>query len=394
MLLSSPRLVFLLSLTTAVLIALPLLLQAYMPAAWPLDVAEHAVGRDFVNIWAAGRLILEGKSTALFDVQGYIRELHRVFHPALAPHYWSYPPTNFFLAVPFALPPYALALIAWTVAGLAAILWATRIGLAPDERTAVTVLMLIAPATFTNIICGQNGFLTGAALAGTFLLLASHPLLAGVLVGLLSLKPHLAIVAMPALVALGAWRTILAAGLTAVGLVLASLLVFGQAPWTGFLAVTVPNQGLMLANFQGFFTTMLVSPYATLRHLGLAHGMAMMLQAAIAVGTIAVVMLAVRRTQDATERLGLVVAGTFVASPYALTYDLPVVALVVARLGVMRQAPWTPEQGMLYTLLLMLPLASPMLVRLGLPVAGPLMMALLASLALQAFGKNYIKTAS
>lgn len=392
---SEPRRLFALAFVAGLLISAPLLIANYLPARWPLDVADHAVGRDFVNLWVAGRLMLEGAWASLFSVQGYIAELHRLFDPALAPHYWSYPPTNFFLAVPLALLPYWLALTVWTAAGLAAILWAARVGLGPAERHLATVLVLLAPATFTNIICGQNGFLSGAAIAGTFLLRERRPVVAGVLAGLLSLKPHLALVALPALAALSAWRTLIVAGATAAGLALASVLAFGWGPWQGFLDATVPNQGAMLKAFSGFFTMMLVSPYAMLRHWGLGHTLAMGLQGLIAIGTLGLVMTAVRRTRDATLQLAMVAAGTYLASPYALTYDMPVLGLAMARLAAERPTARTENEARLACAVLALPLAAPVLALLHFPVAPLLVAALLLTLAmplLQGRAENSYRT--
>jgi hypothetical protein len=243
--------------------------------------------------------------------------------------------------------------------------------------------MLIAPATFTNIISGQNGFFTAALLGGTFLLLDGRPVIAGVLCGLLSLKPHLAIVAVPALLALGAWRAMFWAGVTALGVALASVAAFGWGPWQSFVLATVPAQGAMLKTFTGFFTTMVVSPYGMLRHLGLQHDPAMALQAVVSVATIAVSLIAVRRTPDPTLRLAIVAAATFVASPYALTYDMPVIALVIARFAVRDgDAAWGAGLAALYCAVLALPLAAPALAFMKLPLAAPLPALLFLSLAI------------
>ncbi|RTL72771.1 MAG: DUF2029 domain-containing protein [Hyphomicrobiales bacterium] len=383
MTLAAPRPIFVIALVVALLIAYPILVNGYLPAQWPLDATDHAIGRDFVNLWGAGRLILDGQWPALFSKTSYLDGLHRVFHPSLAPHFWSYPPTNFFLAVPLALLPYAVSLAVWTLLGLGAMLWAAGIGLSTTQRHAVIVLLLIAPATFTNIISGQNGFFSAALLAGTFLLLDERPVIAGVLCGLLSLKPHLAIVAMPALLALGAWRVIFWAGVTAVGVALASVTAFGWGPWQSFVLATVPAQGAMLKTFTGFFTTMVVSPYGMLRHLGLQHDAAMAAQAVVSVATVAAAMIAVRRTQDATLRLGFVAAATFVASPYALTYDMPIIALVIARFAVRDgETAWPAGLAGLYCAVLALPLAAPALAFMKLPLAAPLPALLFLSLAI------------
>lgn len=359
----------------ALAIGWPLLTQVYYPARWPLDVAQHAIGRDFVNVWAGGRLLLEGSWVTLFDVRAYIAALHRLFDPALPPHFWSYPPNNFPFVLPFALLPYGLALAIWTVAGLVAFFAAAGSGLPTDARARAFLLLAVAPATLVNVICGQNGFFTAALLAGGVLLLERRPIVAGVLIGLLTYKPHFGLVLAPALLAVGAWRTIGAAAATAAAMALVSVAMFGIGPWQAFFRVTMANQAAMLAAFEGFFTSMLVSPYAGLRHLGAGHGLAMgsqILLAAVVIGTVA---WAVRADSDPDRRLALIGVGTFLASPYTLTYDLPVIALVIARLASRGEdVHWPVATVVVVGTVWALPFASPMLTAFGLPIA-PLVLA-------------------
>jgi hypothetical protein len=376
----SPRFSLLIAAALGLAFAGPALVEIYAPAAWPLDVHQHAVGRDFLNLWAAGRLWLQGELASLFSAHTYIAALQRVFDPAVAPHFWSYPPTSLLLAAPFGLVPYGVALALWTLAGLAGFLAAARLGLARHESLAVAGLLVLAPATLANIVAGQNGFLTAALLAPGILLLDRRPVVAGVCLGLLSYKPHFGILIVPALLALGAWRAIAAAAASALALALASVLAFGLQPWRAFLAVTLRNQAVLLSDFDGFFTSMLVSPYALLRHLGLAHGAALTLQAAVTLTAIAVVVVLVRRARDADLRLALVAVGTFVASPYALTYDLPIVALVLARLA-LRDGGWRPAEAVLCGLAWALPIAAIPLALEGVPVAAVALVALFALVA-------------
>jgi hypothetical protein len=375
----SPRWTLLAASLAALVIGWPLLTQIYYPARWPLDVAQHAIGRDFVNVWVGGRLLLEGNWATLFDVRAYIAALHRMFDPALPPHFWSYPPSNFPFVVPFALLPYGLALAVWTIAGLAAYAAAAGIGLTRDVRVGVLLLLAIAPATLVNVICGQNGFFTAALLAGGVLLLDRRPMVAGVLIGLLAYKPHFGIVLAPALLAIGAWRSIGVAAATAAGVALLSVAIFGIGPWQAFFRTTMPNQAAMLSAFEGFFTTMLVSPYASLRHLGAGHGPAMGLQVALAVLVIGSVAWAVRGEHDPDRRLALIGVGTFLASPYTLTYDLPIIALVIARMATQggTEGRWPAQTAVILGAAWALPLASPMLTAFGVPIAPPAIAALL-----------------
>lgn len=354
--------------------ALPHLLFLYLPAQWPLDVAKHAVGRDFVNLWVGGRLLAEGHWRTLFDVFAYQTALHQLFSPLLAPHFWSYPPTSFLLAEPLSALPYGAALALWTLAGLALFAAAARIGFDVELTWRAIGIAVITPAVLLNVVCGQNGFFTAALMAGGILMLDRRPLTAGVLIGLLSFKPHLGIVLAPALLALRAWTAIAAAAATAVGMVLLSMGLYGIAPWRAFLATTVPLQARFLADFEGYFVNMLVSPYASLRTFGLAHGPAMVVQSLLALLVVIACAMAVRRTRDPDVHLHLVATATFLATPYALTYDLPIVALLIARrFARFPGTQWTMPQAVLFGSAWAAPLCSAPLAAVGLPVV-PLVM--------------------
>lgn len=370
----SSRWVLMLAGILGLVTALPHLLYLYLPAQWPLDVARHAVGRDFVNLWVGGRLLAEGHWQTLFDVFAYRAALHEIFSPHLAPHVWSYPPTSFLLAEPLAALPYGTALAVWTLAGLALFAAAARIGFDIRLTQRALGIALVAPALVLNVICGQNGFLTAALMAGGILMLDRRPVIAGVLIGLLSFKPHLGIVLAPALLALGAWTAIASAAATAVGMALLSVALYGIEPWRAFVATTVPLQGRFLSHFEGFFVNMLVSPYASFRAFGLSHGPAMAVQSLLALIVVVACAMAVRRTRDADIRLHLVATATFLATPYALTYDLPVIALVIARRFARDPAAqWTMPQAFLFGSAWAAPLCSAPLTAVGLPVV-PLVM--------------------
>src|SRR5262249_31071350 len=105
------------------------------------------------------------------------------------------------------------------------------------------------PCLMPNVIPGQNGFLTTSLIGGTLVLLERHPLLAGVCLGLLTYKPQFGIL-FPLVLVVGAhWRTIGAATVTAALLALASLALFGMAPWSEFFRwLPLTSQALFSEN--------------------------------------------------------------------------------------------------------------------------------------------------
>jgi hypothetical protein len=68
------------------------------------------------------------------------------------------------------------------------------------------LLWLAAPPVFFNVMYGQTGFLTGGLIGLGLVLLGRRPILAGILVGLASVKPHFGVLIPLALIAGGYWR--------------------------------------------------------------------------------------------------------------------------------------------------------------------------------------------
>jgi hypothetical protein len=77
------------------------------------------------------------------------------------------------------------------------------------------------------LISGQSSLLTAAMLVAIFALLDRKPVAAGVLIGLLSIKPQLGILFPFMLMASGRWRVFIAAAATALALAGVTAAIFG-----------------------------------------------------------------------------------------------------------------------------------------------------------------------
>lgn len=308
---------------------LPIVLQFYWPASGGLDVTGHPIGRDFINNWVGPRLAFGGELAILTDLKAYAEAIGRVFGTPLPFHNWSYPPFALLMLWPFAQLPYFWALAAWTILLFAAFAAVTLSRVIPSERPRALLLLLVAPACLINTVGGQNGFLTGALLVGGLLSLERRPWLAGVLFGLLTYKPHLGLVLPFVLLALGAWRTIASACLTALALVAVSVATFGIEPWYEHLTTVRSFLLAILLRFEGFFPCMMASVYAGARSFGLPDRAAWAIQAAVSVPVLVATVWAVRRTSDPVQRTTLVVCAVPLLTPYAFNYDLTAVAAVI-----------------------------------------------------------------
>ncbi len=302
----------------------------YWPARDGLDIHGYPLGRDFINNWVGPQVAFSGRLMRLYDLDAYVAELGRVFGRPLPFHNWGYPPFCLLLYWPLGRMPYFLALSTWTFGLFAAFAWTAARLAPPGRRLAMVAALACAPASLINVAGGQNGFLSGALLLGGVLCLDRRPLLAGVLFGFLTFKPHLGLVLPLALVALGAWRTILSAVITTIALVAVSAAAFGLEPWRQYLFVTSVFQLGFLQGFHGFYTYMMCSVLAAARTLGASFALASAAQWAVSVPVILVSGLAMRWTKDVRQRAMILATATPLATPYAFNYDLTAVSAVVA----------------------------------------------------------------
>jgi hypothetical protein len=248
------------------------------------------------------------------------------------PYAWHYPPTFLLLVLPLAFLPYFAALAGSLAATLIAYLAVLK-RIAPYPATLMVALAF--PATFINLFHGQNGFLNAALLGAALLALERRPVIAGILLGLLSYKPHFGILVPLALIAGGYWRTILAAGATTLAFAALSLAVFGAGAWIAFID-NMPFLRLVLENGNLPWFKM-PTTFAALRLLGAPVGLAYGAQALAALAAAGAVVWAWRRTAlgpaPLAARAAVLAIATLVATPYAFDYDLTLIGLAVAWLA-------------------------------------------------------------
>lgn len=367
------------------------ILMIYWPAGNGLDVVDHPLGRDFINVWAGPQVAFGDKVTTLFDMRAYHAAISVLFGQPLPFHNWGYPLFTLPAFWPLAQLPYFWALAIWTV-GLFAIFAAVVVAeVDAARRVQALVLLALAPACLINTIGGQNGFLSAALFLGGVLSIDRRPVLAGVLIGMLTFKPHLGLVLPFALLALGAWRVIVSASVTAIALFAVSAALFGLDAWAQYLTVTSAYQTVLLTNYEGFYTTMMVSVLACLRAAGMSYASAMVVQVVVSVCAIAGATWAVRRIADPCGRAFILVTATLLATPYAFIYDMTALAAVLVWLMVGR-LPWRPEAGRVYILAWLAPPAVMMLIFGGAGLASFItlfyLLALFALAMREALGEN------
>jgi len=111
-------------------------------------------------------------------------------------------------------------------------------------RWPVILLGLASPAAWHDFLLGQNGTLTGAILVAALLTASQRPKTAGVLTGILTIKPHLGAPLLIAALRLRAWRLVLCAAAVAALLVALASLVWGVREWAWFFGVAQRDEWL------------------------------------------------------------------------------------------------------------------------------------------------------
>ncbi|HML08873.1 MAG TPA: glycosyltransferase family 87 protein [Xanthobacteraceae bacterium] len=295
----------------------------------PRDGTTLAVGRDFLNFWMYGRAAWMPDPGRFYDPQVYNGALASLLGAGYPGQNWSYPPSIMFVAALFGRLPYSAALLLWTMLGLAIFVWVVwrRAG-----NRALLTAMLLAPATVFCLMSGQSSLLTAAMLLTIFSCLDRRPLLAGVLIGLLTLKPQLGLLLPVMLAASGRWRVFLLAAATALVIAGATTAVFGPRVWSDFVLNGIPVQNLVLADPERIATPFYPTIFMNIRGTGASYALAMTVQVCFSALAVAAVAFAFRFRKDADPRLlaALFFACSIAVAPYLLSYDtLPLACCAV-----------------------------------------------------------------
>jgi hypothetical protein len=291
-------------------------------------------GDDWMVFYTAARTVIEGKIAILYDGDKLTQLLNAHFaawlgHPLIL-HPFLYPPHYLLFLVPFGWLPFAaggIAFLLLTFVALVSALW--LFAKDKEERLILAFAALLCPAAAVTVCAGQNTFLTLALLIGGLGLAPRRPVLAGILLGILTFKPQLWLMVPFALIASRQWKTLFSAGVCAVVLAAASVLVFGLGPWRDWIHImTAPSDLYVRWNA----TTRLngLSTYNYVAFLGAPERLANAAQVAATLAAGALVYWVHRRPVPADLGVAIVLAATMMASPHVLLYDSMCVEVAAA----------------------------------------------------------------
>jgi hypothetical protein len=306
-----------------------LLPALYFAHAWLIDSEGRLISTDFVNVWAAGKLALDGQPAL-----GWDWDIHKQVQVAMlgqsyvGDYAWHYPPPFLFVAMFLAHFPYAAGLVGWAAASFVPYMAMMRdvVG----QRFGF-IAGAAFPVVLANTMSGQNGFLTAALIGGTLVLMPTRPVLSGICLGLLSYKPQYGLLFPLALIAASQWTVFIVAAVTTAALALASWIAFGTDSWLAFFHwMPMFSQAFFTEGRATFFK--LQSVFGLVRTVGGSEQLAWTFQWMMSGTVVVSVVMLWRSRADFELKAAALAAGTLLVTPYLFLYDMMVLAIPVGLL--------------------------------------------------------------
>jgi arabinofuranan 3-O-arabinosyltransferase len=314
--------------------ALLVLNIAYLAAAWAqgswvIGADGSKIFNDFVTIWAAGKMALAGHAAQAYDWSQLKPVDESIVGPLSGYLVWPYPPTFLLAAAVLALLPYVTAFFVWVFATFIAYL--TIIRAIIGDRVGY-FLAAGFPAVIANALVGQTAFLSTALIGGALVFMDTQPIWSGVLLGLLTYKPHLGLLFPIALAVSGRWRVFFTAGIVATLMAAVSWAVFGSESWAAFASGI--SHSLVSDGSADWGKMQTVS--GLIRAFGGGDTLAWSVQIGVTVIAAAAVAVVWRSSVAYEIKAATLGVAALIAAPHLLTYDLVILAVPLAflfRLG-------------------------------------------------------------
>lgn len=334
---------------------------------------QPLLGGDFVQFYTFGTLARQGDWAVQYDWPVF-HQLQTSLVPASAGYRYppSYPPLVPALYAPFSAAPFPIAYVIWTALSVA-IYCALMLVAASrhPRRWQIVGASLLFPPFAAHILAGQStivpliGFMGGWAA-----LRQARPVLAGAVLSLIAVKPHLGLALAFIALAMRLWRLVggVVAGLVAhAGL---SVWICGKAAVVAYLVTTVNvlRDTTLINPSDGRHTHALRMSLESIAPHDVATGVWLVASTAVIWMTVRVW----RRHDWWSVRMAALILATLLVSPHVQTYDAILLAPAVWWLCCWGSATRQPEvvvAALLLPIMFVVPNARIMAV----PVTVPLM---------------------
>ncbi len=301
---------------------------------------------DFDSFYLSGLLAARDK---INDAYNFIKlaEYQKEYSGEMAFLPWAYPPQFDLVVAALAMLPKGVAYLIFIASTLAGYL----LGLSRIAGARFPLILLLSfPYLCINLACGQNGFLSGDLIILTCLAFSRPSGVAGIPLGLMVIKPHLAVVFAALTVFDRRWKIAAFAAVTIAASSICATYFLDEGVWPAFMG-GVRQSGILL-RLGAYPLYRMVSAYAAARSLGIPASISFLCQGVAAIWLIA--MIFVCRNKPMRQKLGLVAVASPLISPYAYDYDVTILIVGIAFLidHIIEQAR-EGERWLIYCLVLL-----------------------------------------
>lgn len=294
-----------------------------------LRTGSAQLGIDYATFYTTGKMVLSGDISNIYDFRIHHALLESRFGSIPYLLEWIYPPTFLTPIVPLSVLPFQISLAVWLIltfipAAVAAYFLSNRNKLAPFAY-------LMFPGTFLNIRWGQNGFLTASLIGFGVYFAETNPVLSGLMLGLLTFKPQMALIPFAVLFFLKKWKTLGWSCAFASIFAVFSGIIFGFDTWASFFATSSVNATMLADSWKG--TKWGIPTLSTsLRCMGLSGWPLYSILAAVAALALYACIRVWKQTKSFSLRASALVFCIFLSLPYISLYDFAIVGIPFALL--------------------------------------------------------------
>ncbi|WP_194481859.1 glycosyltransferase family 87 protein [Bradyrhizobium sp. CCBAU 53338] len=281
---------------------------------------------DFDTFYIVAQRVWHGDVERAYYIDQMLRMEMDASGGPFKPMPWTYPPQFDLLVAPLALLPVGGAYFLFVAATLSFYLLILK---AISQSGFTLISFLLLPSLLITLIGGQNGFLTGGLIGLACLTIERRQVVAGLSLGAMVVKPHLAVAFAVYVVLARRWIALV----IAIGVVLSSSIIctvlLGPGIWSAFF-VSVHASADSLARGGVYPLYRMVSVYAGLRTAGFPASLAFLGQVVAAILSLFIIAFVLYRRLPTRWCVGLAAVTSLLISPYAYDYDLLILGMGIA----------------------------------------------------------------
>ena len=280
---------------------------------------------DYIPFWAAGKLAYTGQSAVVYNLE-IIKQTERVVIPTLQNYLpWLNPPTFLVVMNVLGAFEFATSFGIWTVLTTFFYL-ITAWCLFPNRYTFLCAAFF--PPFIFSFLIGQTGALTASLTIIALLNCEKRPFMAGILIGLLAIKPQTAVLIPVAFVASRNWKAFISATCSTFIFIVMTIVLYGTEIWHSFYINTLRHNNIILSKTYNDYY--LQSLYGFFQYLELNTDIALIIQGIFAVISVAIVYICWScKWLALNNKITVLVVCTLMLQSYTVIYDFTVLYFAI-----------------------------------------------------------------